>query len=190
MAPPEDDYERLIRPIEGQMMHTVLRIVGDANEAEDAFQNAVVVIWKQFDRVRRHPNPHALVLHICTNEALNAVRRIARRRRRGGQPLTDEMEGSALSGPESLTALEQHAQVSAAIAQLPRRQALVILMRAVQEMSYADIADALGCAEPTARTHAARARLRLRSLLPQFAPTPTEGGPGYGRSEQSYRSRG
>ena len=170
MAPPENDYEDLIRPIEGPMMHAVWRIVGDANEAEDAFQNALVVIWKQFDRVRRHPNPHALVLRICANEALNALRRVARRRRTGGQPLTDDLEGGGLSGLEGLAAGEQRAQVSAAIARLPRRQALAILMRAVEEMSYADIADALGCAEPTARTHVARARLRLRGLLPQFAP--------------------
>lgn len=169
MTPPEDDYERLIRPIEGPMMHTVWRIVGDANEAEDAFQNALVAVWKQFDGIRRHPNPHALVLRICANEAYNALRRVVRRRK-GVQPLTDDIEGSALSGLESMAAREQSAQMSAAIARLPRRQALAILMRAVQELSYADIADALGCAEPTARTHVARARLRLRSLLPQFAP--------------------
>jgi RNA polymerase sigma-70 factor (ECF subfamily) len=110
------------------------------------------------------------VLHICANEALNALRRGARRRRMGGHPLTDDMAGSGPSGEESLAAREQRAQVSAAIARLPRRQALAILMRAVQDMPYADIADALGCAEPTARTHVARARLRLRGLLPQFAP--------------------
>ena len=80
------------------------------------------------------------------------------------------MQASGLSGLEGLAARERRAQVSAAIARLPRTQALAILMHAVQEMSYADIADALGCAEATARTHAARARNRLRRLLPQFAP--------------------
>jgi RNA polymerase sigma-70 factor (ECF subfamily) len=169
VGPPEDDYERLIRPIEGPMMRAVWRIVSDPHEAEDAFQNALLVVWKRFDRIRRHPNPKALVLRICANEGLNALRRAARRGR-GVQPLSDTLAGDSPSGPEALDASERRAQVSAAIARLPRRQALAFLMKAVQEMSYADIATALGCAEATARKHAARARQRLRSLLPQFAP--------------------
>lgn len=53
---------------------------------------------------------------------------------------------------------------------LPRKQALAVLMRVVQEQSYADIAAALGCTEQTARSHASKGRARLRQVLVRYAP--------------------
>jgi DNA-directed RNA polymerase specialized sigma24 family protein len=73
------EYERLIAPIEDRMIRSVWRIVRDPDDAEDAFQDALLMVWKRWGQVRRHPNPHALVLRICINAAHDMLRRRARR---------------------------------------------------------------------------------------------------------------
>ena len=67
----QQEYERLIAPIEVRMMRTVWRISRDPNDAEDAFQEALLTVWKRWDRIVTHSNPHALILHICA--AMTAV---------------------------------------------------------------------------------------------------------------------
>jgi len=42
-------YERLLRPIENQMIRTVARIVGDPEYAEDVFQEIPAVIRHKLD---------------------------------------------------------------------------------------------------------------------------------------------
>ncbi|MFY9726215.1 MAG: sigma factor, partial [Bryobacteraceae bacterium] len=63
------EYERLIAPIEGRMIRAVWRIVRDPDEVEDAFQEALLTVWKRWDRICIHPNPQALVLQICIHAA-------------------------------------------------------------------------------------------------------------------------
>ena len=73
MGTDNSDYEDLIRPIEHQMIRSVWRIVADPGDAEDAFQDALAKVWKNWGRVRRHPNPHALILRMCANAAYDAL---------------------------------------------------------------------------------------------------------------------
>jgi len=167
------DYERLIRPIEDRMIRTVWRIIRDLDDADEAFQKALLVIWNRWDRIRRHPNPHALILRICVNSAYDILRRKASQRRH------EELEGipanlpdPSFSAPEQLVDLEKEnrAEIFLAIEQLPRKQAEAVLMRFVQELSYTEIARALGCREVTVRKHISRARARLCKLLAHLAP--------------------
>ena len=74
------------------------------------------------------------------------------------------------SPAERLSGREERAEIIRAIRQLPRKQADAALMRFVQELSYQEIAQALGCSEVTVRTHIARARTRLSKLLAHLAP--------------------
>jgi DNA-directed RNA polymerase specialized sigma24 family protein len=53
---------------------------------------------------------------------------------------------------------------------LSKNQARAILMHAVEEIPYGDIAEAMDCREATVRKHVARARARLRTLLAHLIP--------------------
>ena len=148
------------------MMRSVWRIIPSPEDAEDAFQEALATIWMRLKRIRRHPNPHALILKICLDAARDALRRKVRRHRlenRGA--IVEAIPDHSSRSPDSLIQKEQQAMVFHAIGQLPRKQAEAILMLTVQERGYTEIAQALGCSEATARTHVRRARARLRKRL-------------------------
>ena len=153
------------------MIRSVWRIVRDPNDFDDAFQEALATIWKRLRRIRRHPNPHALILRICANAAYDVLRNNARRRRHEQlEAIPADVANPAPSIPDVLSGQEKRAEIFAAMAQLPRKQAEAVLMRFAQELPYTDIAQALGCSEVTARTHVKRARSRLAELLAHLAP--------------------
>ena len=164
-------YERLIAPIENRMMRAVWRVMRDPNDVEDAFQEALLTVWKRWDRICIHPNPQALVLQICINTAHDALRRKLRQRKwleAGAVP--EDIPDSSHSATQDISGAEQETQVLHAIGLLPKNQARAILMHAVEEVPYGDIAAAMDCRESTVRKHVARARAKLRSLLSHLIP--------------------
>jgi len=171
MSDREWEYERLVAPIEDRMMRAVWRVTRHSDDAEDALQEALLTIWRRWDLIVRHPNPHALILHICINAGHDLLRRRVRQGNWIGQPLIPEhIPDSSDSALQSITSAEQHRQVLRAIGLLPKNQARAILMHAVEEVPYSDIAAALHCREVTVRKHVARARTRLRKLLSYLIP--------------------
>jgi RNA polymerase sigma factor (sigma-70 family) len=163
------DYEELIAPVRERMMRIIWRVVRHPNEAEDTMQEVLSIVWKKRDRISGHPNPRALVLKICINAAVDSLRR----QRRGGRfvdsgvidRLPDTATGSACDQAE----IER--MVKRAVGRLPRKQAVAVLMRILEERSYQEIADVLGCREATARTHVLRGRAKLRRWLSHLKPS-------------------
>lgn len=166
MEDPQQEYQRLIAPIEERMMCTVWRIVQERADAEDAFQDALLSIWRRWDQVRRHPNPHALVLRICIQAAQDKLRHRVRAQKRTDHDVAPEqIPDSGGLQSQGMLAAEQSPEVLRAVGVLPAKQAQAILMHVLGDFSYSEIAQAMRCGEATARKHAARARARLRTLL-------------------------
>jgi len=167
----QQEYQRLIAPIEDRMMRAVWRIVRDPDDTEDAFQEALLTVWKRWDRICTHPNPHALILQICIHAAHDVLRRKVRRGRwLEAAAIPEAIPDAAASAMQKISAAEQDAQVFRAIGSLSKNQARAILMHAVEELPYNDIATAMDCRESTVRKHVARARTKLRVLLSQLIP--------------------
>ena len=165
------EYERLIAPIDDRMIRAVWRVSRDPNDAEDAFQEALLTVWKRWDRIRVHPNPHALILHICINAAHDMLRRRVRRGKwLEAVAIPEDIPDSSASAVQIINAAQQDAQVLRGIGLLPKNQARAILLHAVAEIPYGEIAAAMGCREGTVRKHVARARARLRALLSHLIP--------------------
>jgi RNA polymerase sigma-70 factor (ECF subfamily) len=171
----QQTYDQIVRPIEDRMIRSIWRVVRNPEDAEDAMQDALVTILKQWDRIRRHPNPQSLVLKICLDAACDATRRRVRHARivELSQGPVEQAGGSPLPA-ETILGREQYAEIVAAIHRLSRRQAAAMLMRAVQGQSYEEIAAVLGCTEATARKHVARSRQRLRTWLANLDPSKAE----------------
>jgi len=165
-------YEQLIAPVESQMMRSIWRIVRNQEAAEDTMQEALTIIWKKLDRICRHPNPHAFILKICVNAAYDTLRKWRRVREREKSTKIQEFPaGSETNGLEQLEKKNVEAEILDAIRRLPKKQALAVLMRIVQDQPYDSIAQVLDCSEVTVRIQVSKGRAKLNQWLSHLNPT-------------------
>jgi RNA polymerase sigma factor (sigma-70 family) len=165
-------FDALIRPIQDQMLRSIWRITRNAEDAEDALQESLTVVWRRRARIAKHPRPRALILRICVNCACDVLR--ARLRRGSRETAFNEAEAiGAADAPvdAGLRNQELREDIVRALMRLPRRQATAVLMRHVLELSYQEIGEALECSDVTARVHVNRACARLSRLLSHLAPS-------------------
>jgi RNA polymerase sigma factor (sigma-70 family) len=158
-------FDRLIEGLETRMIRAIARIVDDSNDAEDVLQNALTTIWRNLPRMQRHPNPTAVVLKVCIDAAYDVLRTRERAKRLVVPLPVEEVPDSSASPSDRLAEMESRRRLLAAVVELPHNQSLAIHMRYVEELSYTEIAAALGCAESTTRKHVARGLSRLRQLV-------------------------
>ena len=164
-------YEKLIAPIENRMMQSIWRIVRNPETVEDTMQEALTIIWRRLDRIRNHPNPHALILKICVNASYDSLRKRFRHRQKESLDTLDRLPApSGSDAADALVRKRMKDEILAAISRLPRKQAIAVLMRIVQGEPYDAIAEALGCSEKTARVHVSRGRGRLSRWLSNLIP--------------------
>jgi len=165
------------------MLATVWRMLRNSHDAEDALHTALAVLWEQWALVERHANPHAMILKICADAAIDHLRR---RQVRARHEQIDRAFDAAFDRavelvpsrqrlpPDEAIGHETMDQIMAAIARLPDHQSVAVAMRFVQGASYARIAAALGCSEATVGTHIARGREKLGELLRHLDPNPIQ----------------
>lgn len=159
-------YDELIAPLEATMMRSIWRVVRNVDLAEDCLQDALAVVWKKRIQIRLHPNPEALILRICLNNAYDSLRRLERMRRQTDLSQLDKAPAPPdHDADRDLEEREIEAQVQQAIRRLPRKRALAVMMRLLHEESFEEIAHALDCSEITVRIHVSRGRVQLRKWL-------------------------
>jgi RNA polymerase sigma-70 factor, ECF subfamily len=159
-------YDELIAPMEATMMRSIWQVVRNADLAEDSLQDALAIIWKKRFQIRQHPNPPALILKICLNAAYDSLRKLERRRRQTDLSQMDNTPApSKHDADRDLETREIEEQVQQAIRRLPRKRALAVMMRLIQEESFEAIAQAMDCSEVTVRIHISRGRVQLREWL-------------------------
>ena len=159
-------YDELIAPLEAKMMSSIWRVVRNADLAEDCLQDVLAVVWKKRIQIRLHPNPQALILKICLNAAYDSLRRLERMRCQKDLSYMDNTPAPRdHDADRDLEAREIEEQVQQAIQRLPRKRALAVMMRLINEESFETIAHALDCSEITARIHVSGGRAQLRKRL-------------------------
>lgn len=158
------ELTNLIAPVKDRMFATVWRILRHPQDAEDALQNALVTIWRRRTQIESHPVPHALILRICTDAAIDHFRR-RRPNQMDVSQLEERLPASDLSPLDGLIKDETLDLVMGAISRLSPKQSVAIAMKYILVESHATIAEALGCTTETVREHLARGRQRLAQEL-------------------------
>lgn len=137
-------------------------VLSDPEDADDAAQDAFVATWTSLGRFDPAQAFGPWVIKI----ALNAARDLARRRRVRQTEQVPETVVNPGPGPEQDTERRLLAEkLDRALASLPERQRLAVVLHDAEGYRHAEIAELLDLPEGTVRSDVFQGRRRLRALL-------------------------
>lgn len=166
MATTNPRFETLIERYHDEIYSYLWRLLDGAGKADGAFdaqdltQEVYLRAYRAFERLRPDSNYRAWLYKIATNCAYTALKRGKR-----SDPLPDNLADTGPSPHQQAARNETLGIVQQAIDRLPPKQQAAVVMRYVQELDYAEVAQALDCSEDSARANVYQAVRRLRREL-------------------------
>lgn len=168
-------YEQLLRSHGGRLLSVARRLLGNEEDARDAVQEAFLNAFRSIDRFEGGSLLSTWLHRIVVNVSLMKLRR---RKRKPEESLDHLLPAfnerghfverfASVDEPadERLFRLEDQAAVRAAIDQLPEHYRTVLLLRDIEGMGTAEVAEQLGITANAAKLRLHRARQALRTLL-------------------------
>jgi RNA polymerase sigma-70 factor (ECF subfamily) len=171
-------FEELAGRYRGHLSRAAMSLTGNAEDAADLVQETLIRAYRYFHNFEPGSNFRAWVLRILHNTHISNYRAKQRQFQtvdwqdvvEHGESQLDDLEQDNSTQPDHVVlsdALED--EVTAALSSLPGTFRDVIEMADLQEMSYADIGEALDLPIGTVRSRLFRARHRLRDVLAGYA---------------------
>jgi RNA polymerase sigma-70 factor (ECF subfamily) len=152
-------FEPLVSRYERVLFSVALRLVGQYEDARDATQNAFVRAYQHLETFDPERKFFSWIYRILVNECLNL-----KRARHADEPLADtvRIEGGAF---EAVAAAEEHDRIQRALEALTEEYREVVVLRHFAELSYEEIAEAVGVPDKTVKSRLFSARKRLGEIL-------------------------
>jgi RNA polymerase sigma-70 factor (ECF subfamily) len=173
-------FDELVRRYQRQAVAVSYRLLGNSHDALEVTQDAFI---KAFSSLATLQKPEAFggwLMRIVSNLSLNYRRS---RKTRSQLPLDDLLGPSEGAGqaeaaggssdwmsqsgdPVHLLASEEMGRkLQAALAQLPEKQRMAIVMFTIEEMPQKQVAEALNCSVEAVKWHVFQGRKKLKELL-------------------------
>ncbi len=158
-------FERLVRRHQDRVFRFILRMIGNRDEAMDLTQETFLKAYRALPGWRPEARFSTWLFQIARNVALDALRR---RRHTEFVSLTAGPDEEPIEPcdtaplPEERLADKQRiGLLECALRDLPVEQREILLLRELEDMSYADIAATLNIESGTVKSRLARARVAV-----------------------------
>jgi RNA polymerase sigma-70 factor (sigma-E family) len=165
-TPWESDYAAYFAARAPALRRLAYALSGDWHTAEDLVQVTFVKLYRHWNRIRPE-SLDAYVRRILVN-TFHSLRRDTRREMVVAEP----PDGATAPGRDP----HERIDLGRALALLPPRQRAMVVLRHLEDMSVADVADLLGVAEGTVKSQTSRAVESLRRVLELPGPVVVEQG--------------
>ena len=168
-------FEELALPHTDALYGAALRLVHNARDAEDLVQDALLRAYQSFDDFDGDGKCKAWLFRILMNAFVNKYRRRVLEQRVQGAMEETEAHGALMSA-SSLRAREPEGAISGAaddlqraLGTLPEEFRLAVVLCDIEEFSYREIADIMGCPVGTVMSRLYRGRRLLQAQLRDYA---------------------
>ena len=154
------DFDAYVAARGPELYRTAYLLTGDHHRAEDLVQTALAKAWPRWDHItqRSEPPPHAYVRRILATTYIAWWRR-----RWNSEHPTDTLPEDPSIADESWDNLTRRQDLLHALADLPRGQRAVIVLRYFDDLTEIQTAAALGCSVGSVKTQTSRALAKLRA---------------------------
>lgn len=174
LAGDNDAFGALVERYQNRVYNLALRMCGNRDDAFDLSQEAFFRAWRSLEGFQFESAFSTWLFRLTANVCLDWLRARKRRPTVSLTTVDDEEETVELElpdpakGPEALLlAAEDRAALTRAMNQLAPEYRQILTMRAINDLSYTEIAEILQIKEGTVKSRLSRARLALRNKLLQ-----------------------
>jgi RNA polymerase sigma-70 factor (ECF subfamily) len=170
----QQQFEQLFQRSHRRAYLLAYRLTGNATDAEDVTQDAYMRAWRCFDRYDTTRSFEGWLFRIITNRVLDLQRRKKRVRMvtldapmpmEDSEPLSHEFAAPGSDPQDILLNRIMDEQLLTALTTLPTNYRRALLLCAVEQRSYQEIADTMDCAVGTVRSRIHRGRQMIRRSL-------------------------
>jgi RNA polymerase sigma-70 factor, ECF subfamily len=172
-------FTELVTSYQDRLVSVLYHLLHDQETAEDLAQEVFLRVYRAKDRYEATAKFSTWLFRIANNLASNSRRSKGRRkevslnlRDSGPQGVRPEenllADKSALMPTRRLAKSEMQAMVRAALETLNERQRMAVLLHKFEDMSYADIGEAMEMSPAAVKSLLSRARENLRIQLEQY----------------------
>lgn len=161
-------FAALVRRHQDRVFGFVLRMVGAREEAMELTQDVFLKAWTALPQWRPEARLSTWLLQIARNAALDALRRRAQVGFSALEALPEPVDPAP--GPDAHYAGRQRQRhLLEALGRISPEHREILLLREIEDLSYADIGVTLGLSEGTVKSRLARARAALLACFPPSA---------------------
>jgi RNA polymerase sigma-70 factor (ECF subfamily) len=159
-----DAFAELVRSHERRVRGLLSRLLDDQRDVEEATQDTFVQAWRALDRFEGRAAVYTWLYRIAVNEALM--------RRRRARPQTQELDETVQQNPVASEDPAETAELRrflvARIKALPFEYRAPLVLRDLEGLSNAEVAEALGLSVAAAKSRIHRARMTIRAELDEW----------------------
>ena len=160
----EDRFEQLILPHLDDAYTLARYLLRDAHDAQDVVQDAALRAFRYFDSYHGG-DPRAWFLAIVRNCCHTATRQHGALRTISLSEDHGEVPQESCATDDAAVGASERAHIERIMAELPIEFREVLVLRELQELSYAQISEVLGVPIGTVMSRLSRARKRVAARL-------------------------
>tara|TARA_B100000029_G_scaffold516831_1_gene635643 strand:+ start:316 stop:945 length:630 start_codon:yes stop_codon:yes gene_type:complete len=169
-------FEEIVERYRGRLYNCIYRMVHNTECAEDLLQETFLRVYRKRRNYKAISSLSTWIYTIALNLSRSELRKRKRRKffsldspnYKTGSKERFELPDKTSGPGEKLETNELGRAIQHAIDLLPEKYKTVIILRDIEEMSYEEIGDILGCPTGTIKSRVNRARLKLQEKLRQW----------------------
>jgi RNA polymerase sigma-70 factor (ECF subfamily) len=171
----EAAFQELVRRYRNQITNFVYRMLNDYDRAVDLAQETFVRVYVNAERYQANYSFSTYIYRIASNLAISELRQRKRRRvvplpsffsDKDGEEVEIELaDERQMRADDALIEDERRRAVSRAIASLPEKYRVAVVLRDIEGRSYEEISAVLGLSDGTVKSRINRARNLLKEKL-------------------------
>lgn len=173
----EAAFQELVNRYRNPITNFVYRMLNDYDRAVDLAQETFVRVYMSVERYQANYSFSTYIYRIASNLAITDLRQRKRRRLipipsffdKEGEEMEFEIPDDRFVSPDdAMIEDERREAISKAIATLPDKYRVAVVLRDVEGRSYEEIGDVLGLSDGTVKSRINRARNLLKEKLREY----------------------